>query len=264
MSKYFVCSDIHGYYTEWMRALKDAGYDKKNKDHIIIICGDILDRGKEPDKIIKFILSLPKRRCLLVRGNHEDLFEEMINRGCPYGHDFSNGTVDTMKRLTNLEVVTFVDYPEAAKTKLKEIGLYKVFNRMKDYIEIGDKIFVHGWIPVEHVWEPEGIIPKPLEDWRTPDQREWKSARWLNGMEMASKGCTLEGKTIFCGHWHCSYGNVRKKYPNRTKVEYDKLCWQEVEFVGKDIFEPFVDEGIVALDACTAHTGFVNVYTFEE
>ena len=33
MSKYFVCSDIHGYYTEWMRALKDAGYDKKNKDH---------------------------------------------------------------------------------------------------------------------------------------------------------------------------------------------------------------------------------------
>ena len=24
MSKYFVCSDIHGYYTEWMKALKDA------------------------------------------------------------------------------------------------------------------------------------------------------------------------------------------------------------------------------------------------
>ena len=39
MKTYFVCSDIHGYYNEWMSSLNDAGFDKDNKDHILVVLG---------------------------------------------------------------------------------------------------------------------------------------------------------------------------------------------------------------------------------
>lgn len=52
MKTYFVCSDIHGYFNEWMSSLKDAGFDISNNDHILIVLGDIFDRGGQPKKNI--------------------------------------------------------------------------------------------------------------------------------------------------------------------------------------------------------------------
>lgn len=31
--KYFVCSDIHGFYDQWMKALNDQGFDINNPDN---------------------------------------------------------------------------------------------------------------------------------------------------------------------------------------------------------------------------------------
>ena len=48
--KYFVCSDIHGFYTEWMTALKNSGFDKDNPEHKIIfwniMCEKLIDVKK--------------------------------------------------------------------------------------------------------------------------------------------------------------------------------------------------------------------------
>lgn len=44
---YFVTSDIHGFYTIFKKALKKAKFDINNKDHVLIICGDLFDRGEE-------------------------------------------------------------------------------------------------------------------------------------------------------------------------------------------------------------------------
>ena len=41
MKKYFVTSDIHGFYDEFMASLDRAGFDIINPDHILVICGDI-------------------------------------------------------------------------------------------------------------------------------------------------------------------------------------------------------------------------------
>ena len=38
MKKYYVASDIHGFFSEWMMALKDNGFDENNQEHIIILC----------------------------------------------------------------------------------------------------------------------------------------------------------------------------------------------------------------------------------
>ena len=56
--KYFITSDIHSFYDEFIEALNKAGYDKNNKDHILIICGDIFDRGTKPLEIYEFLKNM--------------------------------------------------------------------------------------------------------------------------------------------------------------------------------------------------------------
>ena len=45
--KYFVSSDIHGFFDEWQNALTDKGFDLNNPEHKIILCGDLFDRGSQ-------------------------------------------------------------------------------------------------------------------------------------------------------------------------------------------------------------------------
>lgn len=77
--KYFVSSDIHGFFDEWQNALKEKGFDLNNPEHKIILCGDLFDRGSQPKEIIDFVLK-HKVKVILIRGNHEDLMEQMIER----------------------------------------------------------------------------------------------------------------------------------------------------------------------------------------
>ena len=93
--KYFVSADIHGFYDEWISALKEKGFDINNPEHKIIVCGDLFDRGRQPKQIIDFILS-NKDKFILIRGNHEDLMEDMIERNSSTIADLSNGTAHTI------------------------------------------------------------------------------------------------------------------------------------------------------------------------
>ena len=77
--KYYITADIHGFYTEFHKALDAAGYFNDPNPHKLIILGDIFDRGQEAVEMQRFILSLLEQDAvILVRGNHEDLYEEMI------------------------------------------------------------------------------------------------------------------------------------------------------------------------------------------
>lgn len=90
--KYFITSDIHGYYSILIKELEKQGFDK-NKDTLITL-GDNFDRGPENWEMYKFLSTLPN--IILIRGNHEDCLIELINRGFPLSHDFHNKTVDTL------------------------------------------------------------------------------------------------------------------------------------------------------------------------
>ncbi len=80
------------------------------------------------------------------------------------------------------------------------------------------------------------------------------------------KGVTLPGKTIYCGHYHCSWGN--SNIHNDGKEFIKKI---ETMYIDPDTgklephvnWEPFKDEGIVAMDACTAVSGKVNCEVIE-
>jgi hypothetical protein len=99
MAKLFCVSDVHGFYNELKAALDAVGFDHNNEEHWLITCGDHFDRGSQPIEVMNYLNSLPRK--VLVKGNHESLLRDLCDRGYPGGHDYSNGTFDTVCELGN-------------------------------------------------------------------------------------------------------------------------------------------------------------------
>ena len=236
MKKYFVVADIHSFYTEMIKALEEKGWDINNPDHIFVSLGDLLDRGNEPMECLKFVNSIPRDRKILIRGNHEDLLEECLNRGEFVYQDLYNGTVKTVMNLCGLNEIDYFnnEYHQCFQQAKENKELLEYLNSLQNYAEIGDYVFVHGWIPSKK--------SSRNKDWHLGD---WKEARWFNGMEKWKQGSKLKDKTILCGHWHTSWG-------------HSLLEKKGSEFDDDADFSPFIQKGIIALDGCTAYSGIVN------
>ena len=239
--KYFVSADIHGYFDEWMQALKEKVFDINNPNHKIIICGDVLDRGRQPKQIIDFILS-NKDKVILIRGNHEDLMEEMILRNNNTAMDLSNGTAYTI-----IDIYPEWQISEFNLSKIaRETRLQEMLDLCVDYFETEHYIFVHGWIPIiENCYLYD-------ENWRNARKERWQKARWTNPVIMYRNEIYEPNKTIVCGHWHCS-----ALWHEQNPEQYE-------EFGERANFEPFITDKMIVLDACTAHTKKVNVLVLED
>ena len=249
--KYYVTADTHGYLTKFLDALKSAGYYDDPSEKKIIICGDLFDRGTEAKELQQWVLD-NRDQLILVRGNHEDLYVELVttDEGKAYSHHVHNGTYQTALALTGFDPVMasirHFDFAEAGQ----RTPFYKeIIPSMLDYYETPHYVFVHGWIPCRS--DRNGYRFEKITAWRdcTPDM--WAFSRWINGMEAAHKGVTEDGKTIVCGHWHTSYGYSHYKHSGS-------------EFGDDAVFDPYFAPGIIALDACTAHSGKVNILMLED
>lgn len=95
MPKFFITSDIHSYYTPLKKALDEKGFDPNNEDHWLVVCGDCFDRGNESVEVLHFLMQLERK--VLIKGNHDLLLKNLCERGFPYSHDKSNGTVRTVQ-----------------------------------------------------------------------------------------------------------------------------------------------------------------------
>lgn len=265
MNKCFVVSDVHSFFDELMVALNEKGFDVNNPEHKLIVCGDLFDRGPKAVELFNFVRSLGNR-FIYVRGNHEDLlfdcYKDLISgRGCER-HHISNGTIDTICQFTGLSAFDLrfntPERKEEFKNQLKPL-LDFITEKSVNYYEVGDYIFVHGWIPEipnkdVPLWDTSQDLYNA--DWRDACDFDWESARWRNGMKEWKRGLREEGKTIVCGHWHCSYGwshirQERKEFPDKSRKDWLKS------------FEPFMDDGIVAIDACAAYSGIINCIVVE-
>ena len=112
MKKYFIVSDTHSYCTVLKNELNKKGFEINNKEHIFVLCGDLFDRGSESIELYNFIISIPKERRILIRGNHEYLFLDLLYKDFPDYYDHTNGTVKTFNDLTNNDKA--LDYLEKA------------------------------------------------------------------------------------------------------------------------------------------------------
>lgn len=257
--KYYVTADIHGFFKEFYAALEKSGYFTETAPHKLIILGDLFDRGKEPEKLQEFVVDLiAKDGVILIKGNHEDLMEELVSNApmwyttsIQYTHHFTNGTVKTMLQLIGDSLQHTMVFPELAANRMRHTPFFKVIlPAMRNYYETKNYIFVHGYIPCGTAGKPVSRY-FPREGWRSASEEEWSAARWYNGMEAAGQGVMEEGKTIVCGHFHTSYG-------------HSKFEGKGDEFGKNADFSPYSAKGVLAIDACTAFSKRVNVVIIED
>ncbi len=235
---YFLISDIHSFCKELKLALHNAGFNKKDKNHILVVLGDIFDRGPDSVGVYNYITAIPKYRRILIRGNHEDLFLELLEKIFPESYDFSNKTVDTFCNIAgqDMAILTlgywYKKYPDStyneaqvkilqAWQSIKNIVLNsKITKWLKskewlNYYEINNKfICTHSFIPVKvrsnlasiknlriDMLSEENFEYDP--NWKTGD---WYEARWGCPWSQYKRGYFMQeeakGKTLICGHWH--------------------------------------------------------------
>ena len=248
--RYYVAADVHGFYTEFHKALEAVGYFAETRPHKLVILGDVFDRGREALEMQDFILKrLAEDAVILVRGNHEDLFADLVtvDQGLPVRHHVGNGTYGTALQLTGFDAamarIRHWDFAEQAR---KTPYYQRIIPATVDYYETENHIFVHGWIPYMREYRGSWNYGP---DWREAGWEDWRMARWTNGMDAAR---SYEGeKTILCGHWHCSYGHAVYEHKGS-------------EFGPDADFSPYFAPGVIALDACTAYSGRVNVLVLED
>ena len=241
MKKYFVVADVHSFYEEMIKAISDQGFNRDDPDHVFVSLGDLFDRGPAPLECLNFVNSISTERKILIRGNHEDLLLDSIARDTFFEHDMINGTMDTVFKLAgeNADALYRRNAGFLFSAVRNNPDLREYYAALLDYAEIGDYIFVHGWIPSKS--------KSPGRDWRRGD---WRKARWANGMEKWRQGVRLPNKTILCGHWHASWGHaVLEKLGSEFGEDAD--------------FSPFIRQGIIALDACTSISHRVNCVVLE-
>jgi len=256
--KYYVASDIHGFFDEFESALENAGFFDDLAQHKLIICGDLFDRGKQANRLQEFIYGLLKKdEIVLVKGNHEDLATALcddLTSGKDVwsiaGAHFKNGTVDTFLQLTGSTLSDLYSYPDKVAAKVRNTPYFRlIIPSMTDYFETQKYVFVHGWLPCVFEESADGSLNHA--DWRNASEREWQAARWENGMLMAYNGFIEKGKTVVCGHYHASYGHARIE---RSSPEFGE---------GAD-FSPYYGTGIIAIDGCTSYSGRVNVIVLSD
>lgn len=257
--KYYVVSDIHSYYTPLVEALENSGFFEASPRKLIIL-GDLFDRGDETDKVQNFVTELmSKDEVILVRGNHEDLLEELVENlesymdgNIYFTHHYSNGTFKTLCAIAKTDADEAAIFPKRVRGRMLDSPALKtILPAMLDYYETEHYIFVHGWIPSYKTGRGGGTVYFKRPDWRQCGKEEFAAARWYNGMLAAKQGVIEEGKTIVCGHFHASFGH--SLFEGRGG-----------EFDDTADFSPYRAPGIIAIDACTAFSGKVNVLTVED
>ena len=270
--KYFIISDIHSFYSLTIKALKDKGYDEDNPNHMLIICGDIFDRGDESYEMFMWLKKLKmKNKVILIKGNHEDLLIDLYNRKNIQSNDIHNKTVKTMVDIYNkIKKTNYGIYDlifnynilyEVLKL-LEDIGLIDFIKDFINFYVINSYIFVHGFLPTYVEMNPDvnnPFIESIKKNWRQASEKEWEEARWTNGQEkVLYDGLKLNDKTIVCGHWHTSYGHLRQQDTKKYTRYYN-----DDEFSENALFDIFETEGLIAIDACTAYSKKVNVLVIE-
>jgi len=263
---FFLVSDPHGYNSLMQAELEKAGFFKE-KEAKLVILGDLLDRGGEAVEAVKFVMKmLEEGRLIYVRGNHEDLMMDMIedldnHRISEISNDSShhvhNSTWNTALQLTNMTSTEALLRPRELSRRLKATDyVSKLIPASINYYETKNYVFVHGWLPTlpteESPFSRYMKVRTYNAEWRTATEADWRRARWQNGMDLAcAQNIRARRKTVVCGHKSASYGHAN----------ISGICSQW----GEDaIYTPFTAKGIIAIDACTAYSGKMNVLRLED
>lgn len=250
--KIFAISDIHGFYTEMIESLKESGYDEDNPEHLLIVCGDKFDRGKESVKVFQYLKRLmDKNKAIILRGNHLafiEIFLEGANDPFNYINNGLNETIaDFWHRTAPFESwcalegnceLSIENYSKWAEIARKDINkeypeLLPWIKSLPYYYETDNYIFTHG------------MIDGQCFDWHNPNI-SWYECTWAKPRDFNNSIVNTDKKVVV-GHINC--GLLRSLYG------YDEN--------DNSIFER-PDGKVIGLDTCTVLTHKVNVLVLED
>ena len=259
MKKYFVTSDIHGFFKEFKEALDKAGFEYNNQDHILIVCGDLFDRGADALSVYNYLKGLPKNRRILIRGNHDYLFLKLVKKDEPSEADIEDGTVDTLIQLVG-EKLPFNELKQAKV--IKEVASFIEGDDFCYHYELGKYIFTHSFIPLgikescTNIDDPD--INRDLyydPNWRNDSSKlmlvksaydsSWRKYKAGYFSEEAS-----HGKVLVCGHTH--------GYEFYRNIDH-------IKFEGKNYdFSIYYGDHLINLDGNVEKSGKINVLVIDE
>ncbi|MBQ4111578.1 MAG: metallophosphoesterase [Clostridia bacterium] len=264
--RYYVITDPHSFYSLVRAALEEKGFFTDPEPHMLIICGDLLDRGPEPVEMQDFAVNLLRSgQLIFIRGNHEDLMDAMLddlemgNTWLLECHDSvhnHNGTWKSALALAGMTDGQGLSYPALLASRVRQSPFYRyLMDSAVNYYETEHYVFTHGWIPcLTNTGSTKFASYKtfsPNPNWRDADPMDWMNARWYNGMYFAcQQGLTLQDKTVVCGHFHTSYGHANIEGNGGENLNAD--------------YSPFYADGIIALDGCIVRSGLVNCIVLED
>ena len=178
---YYVISDIHGCFEKFKTLLKS--WDRDNE--ILVILGDMVDRGPDSKGVIQEIMYLQKQyEVIVVGGNHEDLFLDWVNNQTETSFYYRIGGNKTIDSFFDEPVTQYYTAESIAKRLQKEYKEEIEFLRtLPSYYETEQYIFVHAGVNLQYA------------DWKYSSENEFKNSgkRFLRERNET-------GKIIVFGH----------------------------------------------------------------
>lgn len=239
--KYFVFGDVHGDYDALMEALNQSGYNPSNKNHQIISLGDNFGRaqtGKKSKGVWKYLISnIHKNKPVCIRGNHELILLDVLQKGYLSYVDICNGEHKTISSLAHCSESQARFDPEAIELA-RETGIEDWIKSLPWFYETENYIFVHGWVPTTY---PETALTDAyLSDW---ERAVW--ARSFDNYCSALASHWKPEKIMVAGHW--------------TTANF----WNLLDVQSHDIFYD-KENKMCFLDGCTVITHKVNIFVVED
>lgn len=234
--RYFITSDIHGYYSVLIKELNKQGFDK-NKDTLITL-GDNFDRGPENWEMYNFLSTLPN--VILVRGNHEDCLLELINRGFPLSHDFHNKTVDTLGDVMEKYNVK-ISWNNFEKMISTAFYKWLTSDKWVDKVEFNNLVLTHATIP-------NNIF------------KSFKQSRWADPTINR-----VPNKILVCGHWFAYL--ARRDYNKDMNKDDETDLYYGINLPENTLryfYEPYFDKNLIMIDACTPATKRCNILIYDD
>ena len=264
--KLFIVSDLHGYFKEFVRDLTNAGFDVNNENHLLIVAGDIFDRGPDSKEIYKFLRKLQNiNKAIVLKGNHDNMFIDFLKGKDSWFNFIHNGMKNTfdsfLERTMSFESFITIDlglgmeklteetydalwkkYQEDTRRTIisENDGILEWFTNLPDYYETKNYIITHASIDTE------------AKDWHSPEFSKyryvsWDACHWDDG-SFFGKELKNTDKKIVVGHYHTD--GIREKF----NLSYD----------GTNSILERDDGRIICIDTCTPRTKRVNVLIIDD
>jgi serine/threonine protein phosphatase 1 len=159
VSRTFAIGDIHGDLDALNRIFERM--PRLEAADTVVFVGDYVDRGHQSAQVIEFVRTLPSRspaKVVALRGNHEDAWLRVIERGwLEFVMPEGNGCLATMRSFTNGPM----DKPLLAKERVSLLkgaffpkDVVEWMEALPYFYEDDHAIYVHAGLPLG----PDGFI----------------------------------------------------------------------------------------------------------